>query len=164
MESERILIGGRPTTLAGRKARTDAERAWVAARAAARAAGLTRYEGRPCKKCGTTTRWSCRARCVVCHAESQKVYRKKARGGLTNEQRFARGYPVPTRPAPQHCEICGNADKRALSLDHCHDTGRFRGWLCGKCNASLGRFGDTISGVEQWFNSAMAYLRRSQSN
>jgi len=26
-----------------------------------------------------------------------------------------------------------------LDLDHCHDTGRFRGWICYSCNGSIGK-------------------------
>jgi hypothetical protein len=26
-----------------------------------------------------------------------------------------------------------------LDLDHCHDTGRFRGWLCYSCNGAIGK-------------------------
>lgn len=26
-----------------------------------------------------------------------------------------------------------------LELDHCHDTGRFRGWLCWSCNEAIGK-------------------------
>ena len=44
------------------------------------------------------------------------------------------------------CHICGLSEgefQRNLSLDHCHVTGAFRGWLCTKCNVGLGSFGDT---------------------
>ncbi len=40
------------------------------------------------------------------------------------------------RAKPATCEICGGADK--ISFDHDHTTGKFRGWLCGKCNSVLG--------------------------
>ena len=39
------------------------------------------------------------------------------------------------------CHSCGVPEKECkvrLSLDHCHMTGLFRGWLCGPCNRALG--------------------------
>mgnify|MGYP000113599033 CR=1 FL=1 len=42
------------------------------------------------------------------------------------------------------CAICrrGCADPRRLNLDHNHETGEFRGLLCGPCNSGLGALGD----------------------
>lgn len=34
------------------------------------------------------------------------------------------------------CEVCGSLIR--LSIDHCHDSGKIRGILCGPCNSSLG--------------------------
>lgn len=39
------------------------------------------------------------------------------------------------------CHICGIAEvklDRSLCADHCHETGKFRGWLCHRCNTGLG--------------------------
>lgn len=39
------------------------------------------------------------------------------------------------------CAICGKhqiAEKRKLSIDHNHETGKVRGLLCNKCNYTLG--------------------------
>ena len=61
-----------------------------------------------------------------------------------------KGMPAPTRPEPQHCEACGAAPKMPfthLALDHCHTTGKFRGWLCNSCNRGLGWLGDNLAGV-----------------
>lgn len=43
------------------------------------------------------------------------------------------------------CGICGKefsgGDK---CLDHCHDTGVYRGALCRQCNAAIGKLGDDL--------------------
>lgn len=66
--------------------------------------------------------------------------------------------PKPTRPCPQLCELCGRPPgKRALALDHDHQTNRFRGWLCGNCNMILGRFGDDAAGLLK----AVRYVTRN---
>lgn len=56
------------------------------------------------------------------------------------------------------CFVCGAPEaeqKRRLHLDHCHTTGRFRGWLCSPCNTGIGLLGDSIEGVTR----ALEYLK-----
>ncbi len=48
------------------------------------------------------------------------------------------------------CHICGVPEtecNRALSLDHNHETGELRGWLCGRCNVAIGLLGDNAGGL-----------------
>ena len=58
-------------------------------------------------------------------------------------------------PVDHSCDCCGKSvedltihygkNGQAVSpwrLDHCHETGEFRGWLCHNCNSGLGRFYD----------------------
>jgi len=45
------------------------------------------------------------------------------------------------RPRPEKCEICGD-DKERICFDHCHKTGKFRGWICNRCNTILGKVDD----------------------
>lgn len=79
----------------------------------------------------------------------------KNREHLEKMRRVYRGLPAPTRPKPGHCECCGCAPtKRGLHLDHRHDTGEFRGWLCQRCNHGIGSLGDNLPGVLR----AVAYL------
>ena len=61
-----------------------------------------------------------------------------------------------TRPRPKQCEICERpeVDKR-LCLDHCHESGVFRGWICDNCNLGLGLLGDNVLSVQR----ALMYLQ-----
>lgn len=72
-----------------------------------------------------------------------------------------RGLPMPTRPEPEVCEICGLKDRvgRRLALDHDHGTGAFRGWLCGHCNLGIGMLGDDTIGLRK----ALHYLEKSKT-
>lgn len=62
------------------------------------------------------------------------------------------------------CAICGkpeiierNGKPRLLAVDHCHDTTKVRGLLCGKCNPMIGYADHSI----EILTSAIAYLRRT---
>ena len=39
------------------------------------------------------------------------------------------------------CPICGRECDKPV-LDHNHETGEFRGWICNDCNNALGKFND----------------------
>lgn len=46
------------------------------------------------------------------------------------------------RPRSKYCEICGVIGP--VCFDHDHKTGKFRGWICKKCNWALGLACDNI--------------------
>lgn len=57
------------------------------------------------------------------------------------------------------CAICGgerNGPGTVLHVDHCHNSKKIRGLLCGKCNTAIGLLNDDPARAE----SAAAYLRR----
>jgi len=64
--------------------------------------------------------------------------------------------PFTVQPFPTDgmCQLCER--RPAKCLDHDHETGVFRGWLCTRCNVALGVFGDNEAGI--W--KVIAYLRR----
>lgn len=61
--------------------------------------------------------------------------------------RKTRGQPDPLWPEPSACDLCGlpesslsrSGKPKRLALDDCHSTGVFRGWLCFRCNSTLGK-------------------------
>jgi len=48
------------------------------------------------------------------------------------------------------CKSCGRPEgKRKLHADHNHETGEFRGFLCGQCNQALGLLEDSELKIQQ---------------
>jgi hypothetical protein len=55
------------------------------------------------------------------------------------------------------CSICGKMLMRATAkLDHCHKTGKVRGFLCSQCNVGLGMFKEN----KRTLAKAVAYLKQ----
>jgi hypothetical protein len=69
----------------------------------------------------------------------------------------AKGISSPSREMPDRCECCSREAVGSLHLDHCHESGTFRGWLCRACNSAIGMLGDNITGLMM----AVTYLQRS---
>jgi hypothetical protein len=49
---------------------------------------------------------------------------------------------IAGRKRPERCELCNAL--RKIVFDHNHKTGKFRGWLCYKCNLALGMTNESI--------------------
>lgn len=98
---------------------------------------------------------------------SQEISRHAARmltdpvyaAKIESRDRARQGLPMPMRPKPAHCEWPGCAKSAGLALDHCHDTGLFRGWLCRDHNLGLGRIGDNAAALR----AGLGYLARAES-
>lgn len=98
-----------------------------------------------------------RPECKKCNNELSKV-----------RERLKQQYGMPE--SGHHCPIClndeetvkgkGNTKNGSWVIDHCHETEEFRGWLCHKCNRSLGGFDDDIGTLER----AIDYLRKANEN
>ena len=78
-----------------------------------------------------------------------KPCEKKQRDGVARLKNSA-------PPKPERCQCCNKIPK-VFHLDHCHDTGEFRGWLCSDCNQGIGKLGDSITGLE----NALRYLNET---
>ena len=76
----------------------------------------------------------------------------------TTPQEFA----AKLQEQKDRCGICGRHKiefKRAMDGDHNHETGRFRGILCGNCNRGLGMFMDSL----ELLKKAVTYLETALS-
>ena len=64
---------------------------------------------------------------------------RKMRLRVLRERELAAG-----RARPDTCEVPGCGKKQsAMTWDHDHKTGEFRGWICHRCNLTLGKAGDS---------------------
>ena len=124
----------------------------VLSRERARASGLRFYfTGEPCVKGHISQRYI-RGECCSCSKAFAEANREKLRAYCREyardpKHRRARAHAkeqrciaLAGRPRPDECEVCGTPGK--TRFDHCHLTGHFRGWLCNRCNLSLGRLDD----------------------
>ncbi|MBS0596396.1 MAG: hypothetical protein JSR92_03410 [Proteobacteria bacterium] len=128
---------------------------------------------KPCKNGHENPQRNANGDCVQCVRDRAKKWNKSEKGKAKRReiahgreqrekkatwQRKRLGMPEPSRPPPDECEACGRkAGRKILSLDHCHVTGQFRGWLCIQCNTAIGMAGDNEAGLQRLIN----YLRKS---
>jgi hypothetical protein len=74
-------------------------------------------------------------------AEYRKTleYKEKQRIRVARfkERQRERQCEIAGRPKPKLCEIC-KTDEFPIVFDHCHEQGHFRGWICDRCNKTLG--------------------------
>jgi hypothetical protein len=92
--------------------------------------------------------------------ERQKQYKARREWVKQNPERvkayrlkYAYDVSIADYPKPNACPCCGEQAK--LVFDHCHRTGKPRGWLCEACNKMLGWANDEIWRLE----AAVNYIR-----
>lgn len=127
-----------------------------------------RYKDNTCKQCASdqSKKWSkdnkervnahSRAR-YAANGERQRAYSRE-------RARRLNGLPDAPYEPVGYCEACGSKEpgghgNSAWRLDHCHETNRFRGWLCNKCNIGFGMLGDSVIEIEK----RLEYLRRFEN-
>lgn len=101
-----------------------------------------------------------RPNCVECHREYQNDSHHKHKHKRPHDyekdkdSKLKRAYGIGyaeylTMFEAQNgcCAICGTDDtggRKAFHVDHCHDTGKVRGLLCGNCNSGIGNLRDDV--------------------
>ena len=85
--------------------------------------------------------------------EYQRNWELQKKYGISLEE-----YKLNCELRDNTCEICSNKVK-TLHVDHDHNTGKVRGYLCGSCNRALGLFKDSSNVLKQ----AYKYLQENES-
>lgn len=83
---------------------------------------------------------------AYCREWERKNRPGKSNGGESGAARLLRFEKKAGRPRPERCELCSRVPtgiNAACHFDHCHQTGKFRGWICSKCNTGLGLADDS---------------------
>jgi hypothetical protein len=88
--------------------------------------------------------------------EANRAQKIGAKYGITVEQRDA--LLVSQGGVCAICRGDNSYCKHNWSIDHCHETGKVRGILCGRCNTGLGQFKDSV----ETLLAAARYLEKSR--
>lgn len=94
-----------------------------------------------CKQC--TQKRQHNYRKGVKYLNTKRAYEVGIRYNITIDEYIS---CMNTSPVCQHC-----GSKESLCYDHDHNTGKFRGVLCRKCNSALGKLGDTLQSIEKMY-------------
>ena len=107
-----------------------------------------------------------KCRCDECKAAKRatdKAYREENRGKIAENKKWyniERNYGVTREQwdaqwdqQDGNCGLCSEPLRERTCVDHCHETGAFRGLLHVGCNVALGRLGDTYEEAERRLRS-----------
>jgi hypothetical protein len=132
-----------------------------------------------CNGCSTTKDktefWKSQSLCIVCAKDRQKTRWESRSPKRRLEQHLKYKYGITREEFNQSwesqggkCAIClielpdlmvYENRRRQYAIDHNHDTGKFRGILCNRCNAMLGMANDSA----RILASAIGYLEKNGS-
>lgn len=106
-----------------------------------------------------------RYRCRTCDASRHSEYYYANREMINGKRKYTNMrdrygvtkhvYDTLLSSQNNRCAICHEASKKALSIDHCHQTKIIRGLLCQRCNFLLGLARDNKTILQ----NAVSYLK-----
>ena len=96
-----------------------------------------------------------RSECKECRNKAKKFPTVNAKA----KREFEKRHPRPEIGSLFHCPVCQRSTKvtrgRDIVLEHCHHTGKIRGYLCNRCNTGIGVLNDD----ENVLKRAIRWLR-----
>lgn len=121
-----------------------------------------KLKSKVCSKCNQELPISAFAKANGNYPRSECKECGKKQNEIRNELKKIHGQP----PEDYSCPVCKRAyndiqylgtKKGGWCLDHCHKTGKFRGWLCHDCNKAIGFFKDDA----ELMKSAIDYIEKN---
>jgi len=107
----------------------------------------------------------CRGISIGVNGSSYRNNRKstlKNRYGISLKQ-----YDILLQKQKNCCAICGKHQSeltKILSVDHNHETGKFRGLLCPCCNSGLGMFAESRGNLIRAIQYLTKYEKKERKN
>lgn len=132
------------------------------------AAQARRYRARhPDKVKAVKSRYLEKTRSERLPKEAEAARRRRAQDPEGQRERYERWrkkkeerlVKIAGRPRAVSCEIC-NGSEGGIVFDHCHLSGQFRGWICDRCNKTLGLVKDST----ELLASMAKYLENANGN
>jgi len=84
--------------------------------------------------------------CIDCYSRKKKI-------SVKDKREYDKINPRPQINKSWKCPICQvdklRVFKNDICLDHNHNTGEIRGYICGSCNASIGKFHEDTTSMER---------------
>lgn len=93
--------------------------------------------------------------CLDCQKSKSKDRKKIS-------EQIKETHPKPEIGTP--CSICGKPLGKNMQMDHDHETGEFRGWICKPCNTGLGLLGDNIVNIKKCLNYLIESDKRNENS
>ena len=92
----------------------------------------------------------------------KECFRKRSQtehGKLLSKKSHLRNrYGIRLEEIPEQCQTCKIVGK--VVVDHCHSTGKTRGFLCYRCNTALG----LVKEKTETLKALIAYINEYDSN
>lgn len=144
----------------------DYVKAWRQKNPGARKEEARNYRKRhPDKLAANRKRWRERHIETLRPLEAEQARKRRARDPegerrryIAHKARREEGLAtIAGRPRPELCEVCFE-NNGGIVFDHCHASGDFRGWICDRCNKTLGMVKDNPA----LMRNLAEYLERSR--
>ena len=126
-----------------------------------------------CKTCQQVLPYNCfeknqynKAGEVIRRASCKECRKRKKPIPSARKRDYELRYPRPKIDDSFHCPVCQRTiivqKNRDVNLDHDHETGEIRGYVCNDCNTGMGNFNDNVSIIlraVKWINRTLIYKK-----